>query len=260
LDLVMEDAKRLKQKVGTADQHKLDEYFESVRSVERRIEFDARRKADEYKSDKLAQKEIAALGNRIQDYYKDPGRVSERKIDHTDHVRLMLDIMVLAFWTDSTRVSTFMFGNAVSGKNFAFLPGVTGGHHQTSHHENKADKLKEYHLINQWHITQMAYMLERMSAIKEGERTLLDNSMILFGAGMRDGNSHNPHNLPLVIAGSAGGTLATGRHLVYPKNTPLSNLYVGMLSRMGTPVGSFADSTGELKGLSDPGYQGEPAA
>ncbi len=251
LDLVMDDAKNLSKRIGKADQTKLDEYFESVRAVERRIEFDAKRKADQYNSDPLARKEIDKLGLRIKDYYAaDPGRGSERRGNHhAEHVRLMLDIMVLAFWTDTTRVSTFMFGNAVSGRNFSFLEGVNGGHHQISHHENKPDKLEQYKLINIWHMQQLAYMLEKMQSIKEGESNLLNNSMVLFGAGMRDGNQHNPHNLPLVLAGRAGGTIKTGRHLVYEKNTPLCNLYRSMMTRMGAPMDSFSDSTGELKDL-----------
>ena len=164
--------------------------------------------------------------------------------------------MVLAFWSDSTRISTFMFANAVSNKNFSFLDGVKGAHHELSHHENKAEKLEQYKLINRWHLAQTAYMLEKMDSIKEGEGTLLDNSMVLFGAGMRDGNAHNPHNLPLVLAGRAGGSLASGRHLTFPKNTPLCNLYQSMLRRMGTPVTHFTDSSGELAGLDDPKFVG----
>ncbi|HUR46273.1 MAG TPA: DUF1552 domain-containing protein [Candidatus Saccharimonadales bacterium] len=256
LDAVLADAKRLRSKVGVSDQRKLDEYFESVRSVERRIEFDARRTAGEYQSDPLVQKEIDKLGGRIDDYYKDPARASERRGNHTEHVRLMMDIMVLAFWTDSTRISTFMFGNAVSGHSFSFVEGVKGSHHEISHHEKTAEKLEQYKRINAWHVQQYAYMLERMRSIKEGEGTLLDNSMVLLGAGMRDGNAHDPHNLPLVLAGRGGGTLATGRHLVFPKKTPLCNLYRSMLTRIGAPVDQFADSTGELQGLADPAFKG----
>jgi len=256
LDLVAEDAKRLQGKVGKADKLKLDEYFESVRSVEKRIAFDAARRRMEYAEDPEARNEVERLGGRITDYYKDPARLSERKIDHTEQVRLMLDMMVLAFWTDSTRVATFMFANEVSGKNFSFLPGVSGGHHQISHHENDKAKLEEYKRINIWHLQQYAYMLERMKAIKEGDGTLLDNSMVLFGSGMKDGNAHSPQNLPLVLAGKAGGTLATGRHLVYEKKTPLCGLYLGMLKRIGAPVDQFGDTTVELPGLSDPAYKG----
>jgi hypothetical protein len=125
-----------------------------------------------------------------------------------------------------------------------------------SHHENKEDKLEQYKRINTWHVAQTAYMLEKMDSIPEGEGTLLDNSMVLFGAGMRDGNAHNPHDLPVLLAGRAGGTLASGRHLVYPKNTPLCNLYQSMLRRMGTPVERFSDSTGELEGLEDASFRG----
>lgn len=256
LDVVMEDARTLQVKLGQSDRQKLNEYFDAVRSVEKRIQFDAARRKGEVLGDPLARREVEKLGNRIKDYYHDPARLSERAIDHTEQVRLMLDIMVLAFWTDSTRVATFMFGNEVSGKNFSFLPGVTGGHHQISHHENDPDKLAQYEKINQWHIAQYAYMLEKMAGIKEGEGTLLDNSMVLFGSGMKDGNAHSPYNLPIVLAGRGGGTIAAGRHLVYDKKTPLCNLYRTMLARMGTSVGSFGDSTGELAGIGDAAYKG----
>lgn len=256
LDLVAEDARRLRAKVGRADQAKLDEYFESVRAVERRIEFDARRQREETMLDPLARQAIEKLDRDIVDFYKDAAGKGERRRNHAEHVRLMLDIAVLAFWTDTTRVSTFMFGNAVSGQNFSFLDGVRGSHHELSHHENKPEKLEQYKRINTWHIQQYAQMLEKLKSIKEGEGTLLDNSMILLGAGMRDGNAHDPHNLPIVVGGRAGGTLATGRHLTYDKNTPLCNLYVGMLKRAGAPVEKFADSTGELQGLSDASFAG----
>ena len=256
LDLVADDARRLRAKVGKADQAKLDEYFESVRSVERRIEFDEKRQREETMLDPVARAAIEKLDRDIIDYYKDAAGKGERRRNHSEHVRLMLDITALAFWTDSTRVSTFMFGNAVSGQNFSFLDGVRGSHHEMSHHENKPEKLEQYKRINTWHIEQYAYLLQKLKAIKEGDGTLLDNSMILFGAGMRDGNAHDPHNLPIVLAGRAGGTLATGRHLTYEKNTPLCNLYVGMLKRAGAPVEKFADSTEELPGLGDPAFAG----
>ncbi|HLF94619.1 MAG TPA: DUF1552 domain-containing protein [Planctomycetota bacterium] len=249
LDLVLEDSKGLSAKVGTADRRKLDEYFESVRAVEKRIEFDAKRRKEELDGDPESRKAIDALGGRMADAYKDPAKLRERGVDHTGHVRLMLDLMVLAFQTDTTRIATFMFANAVSGKNFSFLEGVSGGHHQISHHENNPAKMEEYRRIGTWHVAQYAYMLEKLKAIKEGEGTLLDHSMIVFGAGIRDGNAHSPVNLPIVLAGKAGGTLATGRHLVFEKKTPLCNLYRSMLKRMGCPVDSFGDSKGELPGL-----------
>jgi len=248
LDLVGEQARDLRASVGVADRQKLDEYFESVRAVEKRIEFDARQREEEVMSDPLVRTAVEQLDARIS-AYDDPAQASERGINHTEQVRLMMDIMALAFWTDSTRVSTFMFGNAVSGKNFSFLDGVKGGHHQISHHENDAEKLEQYARINQWHVEQYAYLLDRLQSFREGEGTVLDHSMVLFGSGFRDGNRHDPHNLPLVLAGRAGGRLQTGRHMVYERNTPLANLYCTMLECMGTPVERFADSTGPLKGL-----------
>jgi hypothetical protein len=248
LDLVAGDAQRLKQQLGKADQQKLTEYFESVRSVEHRIQWAKRRAMGEYLEDPAARAEIQRLGQRI-DVYSDPAQASQRGINHTEHVRLMLDIMALAFWTDSTRVSTFMFGNAVSGRNFSFLDGVKGGHHEYSHHENRPEKLAPYERITRWHIEQYAYFLDRLRSMKEGTGSVLDQSMILFGAGMRDGNSHNPINLPLVLAGRGGGTLNPGRHLVFAKNTPLANMHLGLMRRMGVRADRFADSTNALPEL-----------
>lgn len=255
LDVVLGDAKRLRGRVGAADRQKLDEYFDSVRAVEKRIDFDAKRRAEEYDGDALARKEIDRLGGRIDDHYTDPARLRERGVDHTEHVRLMLDIIALAFWTDSTRISTFMFGNAVSGKNFSFLPGVSGGHHQISHHEDHADQLEQFKRINIWHVQQYAYLLEKLRSIREGEGTLLDNSLIVFGAGMHDGNRHDPHNLPIVLGGRGGGSVVSGRNLVFEKNTPLCNFWRSMLTSVGAPVEKLADSTGELTALTDPTFK-----
>ena len=158
-------------------------------------------------------------------------------------------MIALAFQSDTTRIGTFMFGNAVSGRNFSFLDGVKGGHHNISHHQKDPDKLRMYQLINRWHIEQYAYLLRKLRSMREGEGTVLDNSMILFGAGLRDGNAHSPHNLPLVLGGRGGGRIATGQHLVYERDTALANLYVSMLDAFGTPVERFADSTGPLPGV-----------
>jgi hypothetical protein len=260
LDLVAGDVSSLKSKVGQNDRAKLDEYLESVRAVERRIEFNTKQRADENHMSADALLEIEALDKRVQMWSNHPQRHKLNNIhvggDHTDHVRLMLDLIVLGFWSDSTRVSTFMFGNAVSPRNFSFLEGVKGGHHEISHHKNEKEALRMYQLINQWHVTQAAYMLEKMRSIKEGDGNLLDHSMVLFGAGMRDGNRHDPHNLPIMLAGKAGGTIKTGRHIAYRKKTPLCNLYVDLLERAGAPVGHFGDSTEKLPGLDDADYAG----
>jgi hypothetical protein len=250
LDLVMDDANALRARIGHDDRLKLEEYLDSVRAVEKRIGFEASDRRARYRDDPQARKDIASLGGRVDAYNMDPGRLRERSMDHTDHVRLMIDIMVLAFQTDSTRVGTFMFGNSVSNKNFSFLDGVKGGHHELSHHENRAEKLDQYQRISTWHVAQYAYMLDRMRSIREGEGTLLDNSMVLFGSALRDGNRHDPHNLPIVLGGRAGGSLTPGRHQSFSKDTPLCDLYLSMLDRVGAPVERFADSNGPLPGLS----------
>ena len=251
LDLVLEDANALRSQVGKVDQQKLDQYLESVRSVEKRIEADEKLLSAGDNADPAAQKALNELNQRInkafgsQDEKKQLG--STPRFDHTQHVRLMLDIMVLSFWTDSTRVGTFMFGNAVSGKNFSFLDGVKGGFHEISHHQNNGGQMEQYKLINIWHMQQYAYMLDQMKKIDDGGKSLLENSMILCGSPLRDGNKHEPRNVPTVLAGQGGGTVKTGRHLECENDTPLCNLWVSMLERVGAPVKKFADSTGDLK-------------
>jgi hypothetical protein len=141
-----------------------------------------------------------------------------------------------------------MFGNAVSNVSFRFLEGVSAGHHDVSHHQKEADKLRQYQIINRWHVEQYAYLLRKLKGMKEGESTVLDNSMVLFASALSDGNSHNMHNLPMVLAGRAGGHIDAGQHLVYSEDTPASNLYFSMLNAFGAPVERFADSTG-LPGL-----------
>ena len=161
----------------------------------------------------------------------------------------MLDMIALAFQTDTTRVCTLMLGNSVSNVNFSFVEGVTGSHHELSHHQQDPDKLRQYQLINRWHVAQYAYLLQKLRAIREEDVGLLDRCMVLCGSGLRDGNSHNPHNLPVLLAGRAGGRLATGQHLIYAPDTPLANLYLSMLEAFGAPAEQFADSTGKLAGV-----------
>ncbi len=255
LDLVADDTRALRDRVGQQDRRKLDEYLDSVRAVEKRIAYESSDRRARYRDDPQARQDVATLGGRVDTYKHDPGRFRERSMNPTEHIRLMLDILLLAFQTDATRVASFMFGNSVSNKNFSFVDGVKGGHHELSHHENNAEKLAQYQRITSWHIEQCAYLLDRMKQVREGEGTLLDHSMVLCGSALRDGNSHNPHDLPTVLAGRAGGTLAPGRHLAYGKDTPLCNLYVSMLARVGAPVDRVADSTGPLPGLDNPDYQ-----
>ena len=206
LDRVLDDARQLQQRLGQADRQRLDEYLQSLRSIEQRLQ--------------RYQESIGQPWRPLVplDLASRPG--AQLPEHHIDHVRLMLDMIALAFQTDTTRVSTFMFGNAVSGRNFSFLDGVSGGHHDISHHQNDDGALQAYQRINRWHVAQYAYLLERLRQIPEGEGTLLDNCMILYGSGLRDGNSHSPHNLPILVGGSGGGRLATGQHRVYSPDTP----------------------------------------
>ncbi|TVQ00719.1 MAG: DUF1552 domain-containing protein [Planctomycetaceae bacterium] len=230
LDFVLEDAKQLRPQLGRDDQFKMDEYLDSVRSVEQRIEF-AMRKDPRPWQPAVDEEQIRAAT---------PGVPA----DFREHIGVMLDLMVIAFQTDSTRVASLMFANDVSGRNFSFVDGVTGSHHELSHHENKQEKIDQYQRINRWHVEQFASMLAKLKAIPEGDGNLLDNSMILFGSSMSDGNRHDPDNLPILLGGRGGGTIDSGQHL--HADVPLCNLYVSMLDRMGIEVEAFGDSTARL--------------
>jgi hypothetical protein len=213
---------------------RLDEYLSVMRSLEERVQRAG-------SATRTPWKPRAAINPKAFP--------TDQPSSHAEHVRLMLDMIAIAFQSDTTRISTFMFGNAVSNVSFRFLEGVSAGHHDMSHHQKDPDKLRQYQLINRWHIEQYAYLLRKLDGMKEGDSTVLNNSMVLFGSALSDGNSHNPHQLPLVLAGRAGGRIDTGQHLVYSEDSPLANLYVSMLDAFGTPVERFADSTGVLPGL-----------
>lgn len=234
LDRVLGDAKKLRTQVGNADRVRLDEYLSVMRSLEERVQRASGTKERTWKP-------RAAMDPKAMP--------TERPADHAEHVRLMLDMIATAFQTDTTRIATFMFGNAVSNVSFRFLDGVSAGHHDVSHHQKNEDKLRQYERISRWHIEQYAYLLRRLQSMKEGESTVLDNSMILFGSALSDGDRHSPRNLPLVLGGNAGGRINAGQHLVYAEDSQMANLYVSMLDAFGTPVERFADSTGPLKGL-----------
>jgi hypothetical protein len=234
LDRVQQDAKRLRAQVSISDRHRLDEYLSVMRSLEQRVE----RAADNRRQWKPLAPLPSAEALR-QDHPQ----------SHAEHVRLMLDMIAVAFQTDTTRVATFMFGNAVSNVDFRFLDGVTSAHHDVSHHGKDAEKLRQYQLINEWHVAQYAYLLRRLRDMKEGDSNVLANSMVLFGSALQDGDRHWPHNLPLVLGGGGGGRILGGQHLEYAEDTPLANLYVAMLDAFGTKIPRFADSTGTLPGL-----------
>lgn len=238
LDLVMDDARNLKNNLGRVDQDKVSEYLESIRSVEKRISNSANKEKFAGNITPDIRKELIRVNQNINEYVEMYGGV-----DITEKTRLMLDILALAFWSDASRVSTFMFGNSVSDRNFSFLDGVRGNHHSISHHMEKPEALEEYVRITAWHVEQYAYFLDKLKNINEGDRTLLDNSMILFSSDLRDGNRHSPKNLPLLLAGNAGGKIKTGQNLIFAKETPLANLYLTMLHALNINQPRFADGT-----------------
>jgi hypothetical protein len=234
LDAVHDQAKDLQRHVSLPDREKLDEFLTSVREVEDRID-----QADRAGAERWTPAEGVPQPAR-------PDRMPE---DRQEHVRLMLDLIVLAFQMNQTRIATFMFENGGCSGNFSFLPGVTEQWHATSHHQDKPEIKVQYEAINRWHVEQLAYFLERMDSIHEGEGTLLDHSMIVMGSGLKDGNKHTCHDLPLIFAGSGSGTIRTGLAIAYPQDTPLAGLYLSIAERMGAPLESLADISRPLGGL-----------
>lgn len=227
LDFVREDSKDLSNRLGVNDVRKLDEYFSSVRDIELRIQ-------------RAEQMPPVA----VPDYPVPEGIPAS----YEEHIRLMGDLLALAFQADVTRVATFVLAIEGSNKPYPFI-GVSDGHHDLSHHANDAAKLEKIRQINEFHTRQLAYLLQKLNSIPEGEGTLLDHSMIVYGSGNSDGNAHNHDNLPIVMAGGGCGTLKTGRHVRYPKETPLNNLWLAMLNRMDVEIAQLGDSTGELPNL-----------
>ncbi|MBM4074608.1 MAG: DUF1552 domain-containing protein, partial [Planctomycetes bacterium] len=203
LDAVTDDAKQLKSSLGRTDRQKIDEYFVGIREIEQRIA------------------KASQISGRQPNELTVP---DETPSDFQEHVRLMYDLLVLAFQSDSTRIATFMLGNEGSNRAFTMI-GVNEGHHTLSHHGEKPEMTSQLQKIDQYLIEQFGYFLQKMKSIQEGERSLLDNSMIVYGSGLGDGNSHEHHNLPILLAGRGAGTISSGRHIVVPENTPLNNLF-----------------------------------
>jgi hypothetical protein len=228
LDFVSDDAARLKGQLGLRDRRKLDEYFQGIREIEERL----------LKFESTQAERVAAGVVR-------PNGVPA---DYGEHIRLMTDMMILAFQADLTRVSTMMFANDGSNRSYAQI-GVPEGHHDMSHHGGNPVKLEKKRKIDHYHVEQLAYALKKMASIKELDGSLLDNSLIVYGAGISDGNRHNHDNLPILLAGHGGFGMPSGRHVVYQDHTPLNNLFVSMLDRVGVNVDKLGDSTGDLKGL-----------
>jgi hypothetical protein len=227
LDFVREDSKELQGKLGVTDCRKLDEYFAAIRDVEQRIERAAR---------------MPPIKTPV---VKKPDGVPR---SYQEHLRLMGDLMVLAFQADVTRVCTFVLANEGSNRPYPFI-NVPEGHHDLSHHGNDAKKKAKIRDINKFHVSQLAYVLGRLKSIKEGDGTLLDHCMIAYGSGNSDGNAHNHDDLPILLAGKGCGTIKPGRHVRYTRETPLNNLWLAMLDRINVKVAKLGDSTGSLKGL-----------
>ncbi len=228
LDLASDDASRLRADLGYSDRHKLDEYLTGIRELEQRIA--------------SAEKFAAVVAPDI----KEPNGIPP---EFEQHVRLMYDLMALAFQTDATRVSTFMVAHDGDNRTYAFT-GNRDGHHTISHHGKDETKIQDIAKINHFHMTQFAYFLEKLKKTREGEGTLLDNCMIVYGSGIGDGDRHNHDNLPIIMAGRGGGTVQTGRHVKLEHETPMNNLFMSMLDRMGVHADKIGDSTGKLVELS----------
>jgi hypothetical protein len=227
LDFVTEDTKKLEAGLGPTDKRKLDEYLSSIREVERQIE--------------KAERDNSHIDPHMEKPYGVPA-------DFAEHFKLMSDMMTIAFQADLTRVMTFLVTHEGTSRAYREL-GISDGHHPLTHHRNQEDYMEKVVQINCYHMKQFAAWIEKLKSIKEGDGTLLSNSMIVYGAGLSDGNRHLHEDLPTLIAGNGGGKIKTGRRVVYRRETPMCNLYLSMMDRMGVQMEHFGDSTGKLEGL-----------
>ena len=219
LDMVNEDSKRLRVRLGVSDQAKLDEYLEGVRAIEKQIQ---------------GVEKMASSPPPVIDL---PSGVPS---DHGEHIKLLMDVLAAAFQTDSTRIATFMFANSGSNRTFPSI-GVKEGHHTLSHHAGNKDKLDQVKKIDKWYIEQFAHFLEKLNAVKEEKGTVLDNSMIVYGGALSDGNRHNHDDLPVLLAGKGGGTIAGGRFLKM-QGQPMCSLYLSLFDRLKVKAVQFGDT------------------
>ncbi len=226
LDAVLDDAKTLQRNLGVTDTRKLDEYLTAVREIEQRIERNEKFPA------------------HVPKGVEAPGMFE----NYPDHVRLMFDIMTLAFQTDSTRISTFIMAHEGSNRPHPFI-GIPEGHHDLSHHRNDEGRKAKLAQINRFHVSQFGTLLDRLKSVPEGEGTLLDNCMIVYGSGISDGNSHNKFNLPTLLAGRGGGTITPGRHINAGNDVPMSNFHMSLLGRLGVQTEKIGDSTGKIEAI-----------
>ena len=226
-----DDLAHLERSLGTGDRRRLDQYLDAVRAVERRIQLSEAQGAD------------AALPDDLDR----PAGIPDA---YEDHVKLMFDLVSLAYQADITRVFTFMIGRELGGRTYPQI-GVPDPHHGLSHHRNDPEKLAKLSQINRHHVELFTYLLGRLQEAPDGEGTLLDSSMVLYGAGLGDSNDHLHYDLPVLTVGGKAAGMRGGRHLQYPKDTPMTNLLISMLAKAGVPAERLGDSTGRLAALTD---------
>jgi hypothetical protein len=231
LDWVHEDIARLQRQLGPGDRTKVNEYLDTVREVERRIE--------------------KAEAQTVENLLPDLDRPVGVPASYGDHAKLMFDLQALALQGDITRVITFQLARETSNRSYPEI-GVADPHHPTSHHGGDPEKVAKIAKINQFHVSLFSYYLEKLDSIREGEGTLLENSLYLYGSGMGNPNVHNHVDLPILVAGGAAGKVKGGRHIKYADPAPLANLHVTMLDAVGVRLDSFQDSTGKIDTLYSP--------
>ncbi len=230
LDFVKGSLDRLQTRIGPGDRRKLTEYLDSIRDIERRIQ--------------KAEQQSATMKMPV---INKPLSAPE---EFVDHARLMMDLMVVAYQADLSRVVTFMLAREGSNRSYREI-NVPDGHHNCTHHQNEQDKIDKTIKINTHHVKQFAYMIDKMKNTQDGDGTLLDHSMILYGSSIADGNAHTHTNLPLVLVGGGCGKIKSGRHIKYGPETPMTNLLLTMLDKSGVQTEKLGDSTGKLQHLSD---------
>lgn len=227
LDFVSEDTRKLQASLGPTDKRKLDEYLGSIREIEKQLE--------------KAEKDNARIDPKMEKPYGVPA-------DFAEHFRLMTDMITVAFQADLTRVLTFLVTREGTSRAYREI-GIADGHHPLTHHRNDPAMMEKVARINTYHTTQLAAWMNKLKSSQEGDRSVLDNSMIVYGAGLSDGNRHTHEDLPTVILGSGGRHIKGGRNIVYRKETPMCNLFLTMMDRMEVPVDHFGDATGKIAGL-----------
>lgn len=229
LDYIAGSIDRLETNLGARDRSKLSEYLDSIRDIERRIQ----------------KAELQNASMKLPTMER-PGAIPD---EFEEHAKLMMDLYVLAFQTDMTRVISFMLAREGSNRSYRSI-GVSDGHHSVTHHQNDPEKIEKTVKINNLHVKMFAYLLDRMRSTPDGDGSLLDHSLLMYGSSISDGNLHTHHDLPIVLAGGGGGQVKGGNHFAYPKDTPLNNLLVSMLDKAGVRVEKYGDSTGKLELLS----------